>query len=253
MIDLQNRLTEIIKRLKAGEDPELVKQDARELLSSLDPQDLTVAEEQLVEAGLEPEDLRHLCSIHMEMLAGEVEKLKEQTGPGHVLHTLVEEHEHILATLDELERVNQAVQQMDSYDPNRDEFDRLKNAAHHLVEAESHHEREEEVLFPEAEKHGIWGPPQVMRMEHTQLRQRKHDLKELAENAGEMDFETFKKKLDTTSKFILLTLRDHIFKENNILYPAALQSIEDEATWNDLKAKCDSIGYCCFTPEAKKQ
>ena len=50
--------------------------------------------------------------------------------------------------------------------------------------------------------------------------------------------------------FIVPTLREHIYKENNILYPAALQVIEDDRVWQKLKDECDSIGYCCFTPEA---
>jgi DUF438 domain-containing protein len=43
-------------------------------------------------------------------------------------------------------------------------------------------------------------------------------------------------------------LRDHIFKENNVLYPAALEVIEDESVWTRLKQECDKIGYCCFKP-----
>ena len=43
--------------------------------------------------------------------------------------------------------------------------------------------------------------------------------------------------------------RDHIFKENNILYPTSLEVIQDADTWQKLKDACDKIGYCCFTPE----
>ncbi len=45
-----------------------------------------------------------------------------------------------------------------------------------------------------------------------------------------------------------MTLRDHIFKENNILYPMAVQVILEPEKWADMKLKCDEIGYCCFTP-----
>jgi DUF438 domain-containing protein len=117
------QLTHLLKRLNAGENPEAVKAEARELLATIDPQDLALAEQTLIDEGLSVEDLQGLCPIHLEML-------DEQVG------------------------------------------------------------------------------------------------------------------------FIASTLREHIFKENNILYPMALQVVADEGVWQRLKTECDAIGYCCFTPQA---
>ena len=47
---------------------------------------------------------------------------------------------------------------------------------------------------------------------------------------------------------LCMTLRAHIEKENNILYPMALQCITDDKKWEEMKIKCDDIGYCCFCP-----
>lgn len=195
------------------------------------------------------EDLRHLCAAHMEVLGDELERMKATLEPGHVVHTLVSEHDMVLGFPDELEKVNQAVQEMQSYDGDREEFEKLEHVAEHLLGAEPHHQREEEVLFPEVEKRGVSGPPQMMRMEHEDLRRRKHELKELAETARDGDFATFRKRLDAVDGFIVSSLRDHIFKENNILYPAALQVIPEDEVWVKMRSACDEIGYCCFTPE----
>lgn len=246
------RLVRIIEKLNTGEDPARVKAEAQDLLASLDAEELSGAEQALVEAGLAPEDMRHLCSVHMEMCGGEVEKMKESLKAGHVIHTLVCEHEMILGFLDDLEAVNRRIQAMDAYVPGAEEFHRLAHIADHLVGAEPHHRREEEVLFPEVERRGIFGPPQVMRHEHDDLRRRKHELVDLAEKAATMDFAAFKRRLDPAAKFIVLTLRDHIFKENNILYPAALAAIPEPEVWARMKQECDAIGYCCFTPEEDK-
>ena len=43
-------------------------------------------------------------------------------------------------------------------------------------------------------------------------------------------------------------LSSHFFKENNILFPAAMQVIED-GEWTDARKQFDELGYCCFTPE----
>ncbi|MFQ6000104.1 MAG: DUF438 domain-containing protein [Anaerolineae bacterium] len=246
-----DKLTGLLKRLNAGEDPASVKREAQEFLASIDPKELSLAEQKLIEAGLAPEDLRHLCSAHMEMLGDEVERMKEDLKPRHVIHTMVSEHERILGFLDELEKANQTIQQMGSYNGEREEFKKLMHIAEHLVGAESHHQREEDVLFPEVEKRGVFGPPQVMRMEHKELRRRKEELKELAETVDRVDFDTFKERLDAVAKFITFTLRDHIFKENNILYPTALQVIQEDEIWDEMRLKCDRIGYCCFTPEGE--
>ncbi len=244
-----DRLVELLKRLNAGEDPAAVKAEAREFLADIGPEDLSLAEQKLVEAGLEPGELRRLCDVHMEMLGEQVEELKAEVPPGHVVHTLVSEHENILEFLDLLEELNRAIQAMQSYDLDREEFETLRHVAAHLVETEAHHQREEEVLFPEMEKRGVTGPPEIMRMEHELLWPQKKELEELAESAGEMDFDEFQRRLDAAVEFIVPTLRDHIFKENNILYPAAVRVIEDEELWDEMKEQCDRVGYCCFTPE----
>ena len=248
-MDKIGKLTGILQRLNAGEDIAKVRQEAQQFLASIDATDLSFAEQKLMEAGLKPEDLRHLCSIHMEMLKDKAEELKKNLSPGHPVHTLICEHEEILGFLDELEKVNQNIQRMNSYKKGSKDFQKLAHIAKHLVEADAHHQREEDVIFPALEERGVFGPPQIMRQEHEDLRRYKKIISKLAIKPGQMNFKNFKKKLDSTSKLLVLTLRDHIFKENNILYPTAVQVIKDKGVWEKLREKCDKIGYCCFTPK----
>lgn len=252
------RLAQILKRLNSGEDPAAVRSEAQDYLASISAEELTFAEQKLISAGLKPEELRHLCSAHMEMLGDEANVFKNNLPKGHVLHTLVSEHEMILNFLDKLEKANEKIQEMNAFNASDPIFGIVSHVAEHLEGAEPHHQREEEVLFPAVEARGVYGPTEIMRMEHKDLRRYKQELigvaKELSELSGlselsELNFGEIKKRLDTTVKFILFTLRDHIFKENNILYPAALGVITKIDDWNELKEKCDKIGYCCFTPE----
>ena len=245
------QLTRILKRLNSGEDPAKVKEQAKEFLATIDAKDLSVAEQNLVDEGLSAGDLQRLCTVHLELLKDQVEKMKSQLPPGHVISTLISEHESILCFLDTLDIVNKAIQKMESHDPRREEFGKLAHIAEHLVAAELHHQREEEILFPELESRGIQGPPMMMRAEHTQLRQYKKRLKQFSEGAAQTDFSGFKQQLDEIVGFIVPTLREHIYKENNILYPTALEVIEDQSIWEKLKTECDKIGYCCFTPQNK--
>jgi DUF438 domain-containing protein len=184
----------------------------------------------------------------MEVLKDELDKVRTKIEPGHVLDTLIAEHEKIKGFLTELEEANFEIQKLKSSDENIELISKLVVIADNLLDAENHHKREEDVLFPELEKRNITGPTRIMRMEHDELRARKRLLKEIAEKVNSMDFESFKSKVDEVAKYIVFNLRDHIYKENYILYPTALDALQDKALWEDMKKRCDNIGYCSFTP-----
>jgi PAS domain S-box-containing protein len=84
-------------------------------------------------------------------------------------------------------------------------------------------------------------------MEHNQIREKKKQLAELAEKWNTMTFFDFKKKLVDAVKPLCSLLPNHYFKENNILFPAALQTIKEDE-WQDVREEFDEIGYCCYTP-----
>lgn len=241
-------LAKLLKRLNSGEDPGVVKQQARDFLSTVDARDLAIAEQQLMEEGLSVEDLHNLCTLHLGMLGDQVEKMRTLLPSGHVISTLISEHETILCFLDELLWLDDCICKMPAYEPQSERFRKLSHIAEHLVAADLHHQREEEILFPALEERGVYGPTAMMRHEHIELRAKKRQLANLAGQLGKMDFMDFKERLDDVVRFLVPALRDHIFKENNILYPAALEVIEDESVWTELKQECDKIGYCCFTP-----
>jgi DUF438 domain-containing protein len=245
-MDRMTKLTEILERLNSGEDPTKVKTEAKQFLMTIEPRDLAIAEQQLVEKGLDPAELQKLCPLHMELLDDQTFKLKTTLPRGHIIATLISEHETLLCFLDDLDFVNQSIQKMDKFTSEREEYARLLHIAEQLIGAEPHHQREEEILFPELEKRGVYGPPMVMREEHTQLRKYKHKLLELSQKVAEMDFLDFASQLGEVIGFLVPALREHIFKENNILYPTALEVIDDEQIWSQLKKECDRIGYCCF-------
>jgi len=91
-----------------------------------------------------------------------------------------------------------------------------------------------------------------MKIEHEDLRARKRALKKLLDERNTLNRNYLISKLHELSTYIVLTLNDHIYKENNILYPLALRTIS-EKEWGRIKEEFDAIGYCCFTPENKVQ
>ncbi|MDD5190678.1 MAG: hemerythrin domain-containing protein, partial [Dehalococcoidales bacterium] len=101
--------------------------------------------------------------------------------------------------------------------------------------------------FPRLEKHGITGPPRIMKLEYVELRLRKHQLADLVKKAGRIPFTVFAKGVQEAGGYLAENLKGHIFKEDNILYPTALKTL-DAAEWQAANAEFDKIGYCSFTP-----
>jgi DUF438 domain-containing protein len=243
------KLTNVLQKLNNDGVTEALRKEALDIVSNISPIELSIAEQNLIEKGMDPQDLRHLCDIHMEVLKGELDKIKTKIEPGHVVDTLIVEHDKILEFLTELEEINSKIQKLESYDSSLEEFEALKIVVDNILDAENHHQREEQVLFAEMEGREITGPTRIMRMEHDDLRAKKKFLKQAAEEVSQLEFNEFKEKVDDTAKYIIFNLRDHIFKENYILYPTAIESIKEKETWKDMKRRCDEIGYCEFTPK----
>lgn len=245
-------LTVLLRNLNEKGLTDDLKEKGLKLVKSISPLELSMAEQSLVEEGMDPSELRHLCEIHMLILKGELEKLQGKIECGHVLYTLIQEHEVILSFLDKLDKTTKKIMMMKTYDATKEEFKYIVELANSLLSAEPHHKREEDALFPELEVRGITGPTRIMRLEHEDLRKKKRVLRDLGESVEKIDFNDYRERLEKLSNDICFELRDHIYKENYILYPTALESIEDKNKWNDIKDKCDKIGYCEFTPEKCK-
>jgi len=128
-----------------------------------------------------------------------------------------------------------------------EEIHQVEHAAEDFTDADKHYVREENILFPIVEKHGITEPPAIMWMEHDQIREQKKNLHKLIADLNALSFETFKQVLWDITKSLSNLLSNHFYKENNILFPAAM-SVVTEAEWIDVRREFDEIGYCCFTP-----
>ncbi len=247
------KLAQILDRLNQDPADQAAQQAAKDLISQVSALELSLAEQKLIEQGLEPAKLQHLCAAHLEVLEPEMATFRHSLGAGHPVDTMIKEHDAILGLLAELEQLSRRLHALPGYDATDAGFAALTALAEGLIGAENHHLREEQGLFPLLEERGITGPPRIMRMEHEQLRARKHALLELAERVKTgMPYDQFLGALAETAGYLVFHLRDHIFKENNILYPTAKDTITDPAIWQELKRKCDLIGYCPFTKEEWK-
>ncbi|MBN2479428.1 MAG: DUF438 domain-containing protein [Parachlamydiales bacterium] len=248
--DKRKKIKELIRKLHSKENIKKHKDEAKKFLKNISPTDLGIMEQEIIKEGVTRKEMRKLCDVHLDIMKENLEKKDLKLKPGHPIHTLMAEHDEILAFIEKLKIINNKVQLSESFEELGKEMIMLNFIAKHLVEADKHHQREEDVLFLAMERKGITEPPQIMREEHVDLKKKKKELYKLSENYKKMDFAKFVKKMKSVSEFIIETLPDHIYKENYILYPMAVEVIRNDEEWEKIKNDCDRIGYCCFTPKS---
>lgn len=136
------------------------------------------------------------------------------------------EHELILTVVDVLERIVDTVADGSGLD--HDVASRCVSFIRLYADL-CHHGKEESLLFPELEQHGLpadQGPIAVMLQEHELGRALAREMRGALEGAGSGD--------DTTSVFTdaargyVELIRDHISKENTILFEMADNMIVGE-------------------------
>jgi len=168
---------------------------------------------------------------------------------GHPVHTLMEEHSTLLDFTAKLLKLAGELKDASGFASSVDLLTQIKGVIDHFKASQKHYLREENVIFPYLEKHGIAGPPKQMWAEHDQIRDTEKELFGLMDNAAEMDFQDFAAKLELNAQTIAELLAVHYNKENTILFPMAMQVFtEDE--WQETIRQFNEIGYCCFSPKS---
>jgi DUF438 domain-containing protein len=205
-------------------------------------------EEELVAEGMPREEIHGLCEVHLAVFRDAIEKEKVQAPEGHPVRILMEEHKILLGFAGDLEKVAKKVKKTGNYQALEDEIEHLNHIVEHLKESESHYLREENVLFPHLEKHGVTQPPAIMWMDHDRIRQIEKELFATVETRKEAKFQDFAVKLKEKALALGEMLSNHFYKENNVLFPTALNVISTDE-WTDVRRQFDEIGYCCFTPQ----
>lgn len=251
--DQRAHLKSLLQELKQGEVSAQAKEKAKEFFQAVDAKTLGDLEQELIREGVSHDEIRQsLCDVHLEVMKDALVANHIEVEAPHPVHTLMEEHRVIVSSLQELGAITDRLKGLNDFSSLGNDIVKLQGISHHLVEAENHHLREEEVLFLMLEKHNVVEPPAIMKLDHVEFRKRKRELYQLAHNYRDYDFGVFKSRVIELGEYLHRELGSHIFKEDNILYQIALQVLTPEE-WEEVKVGCDKIGYCCFTPGDHKK
>lgn len=245
------KLKQVLRHLHEATPEELpqAQRDAERYFHEVEPQKLAKAEQELVQEGVAREEMKRLCHVHLEVMKKLLGAPSEniQLPSWHPIQIAMDEHREINANLKCLKEVAEELASKDSFEQAAAPIDALKELSHFFLETEKHHRREEEALFPFLERHNITEPPRIFREDHVEFLEKKRILYDLVMNAGNAGFRAFRDTLKPIADFLTQNLEEHIYKEDNILYPMALTVLSDEE-WKEVRRRFDAIGYCCYTP-----
>jgi DUF438 domain-containing protein len=160
--------------------------------------------------------------------------------PGHPIHTFKLENAEIEKLIN-----SEIKQQLELYKSGdtTESLKKLKDGFQRLWEIDRHYSRKENLLFPYLEKYGITAPPKVMWGVDDEIRAGIKEVNSILSDSVENRDIFLEKAEEAVNKVI-----EMIFKEENILFPMALDTLtEDE--WIEIVRAGNEIGYCLITPE----
>ncbi|MGB9843517.1 MAG: DUF438 domain-containing protein [Caldisericia bacterium] len=246
--DRKEILKDIIRRIHRGEDPEKVKSDFKELLKTVEADEIAKIEEELIKEGMDRNEIQKLCEVHLLVFKESLNK-KEEINKKNPVSILIKEHEIILKLNSELNDILSNIKTEEDFEEIEKKVDEIIN---NFKESETHYLREENALFPTLEKYGVVEPPKIMWMEHDKIREIKKNLFETYERIKMIFNSENLEKFKNLSLELNNFLNSHFFKENNILFPTA-NKIFNESDFLKVKKDFNEIGYPSFLPEEYKE
>jgi DUF438 domain-containing protein len=245
-MDRETELAKIILEMSVQTTNQPVASRAKEILASADSREVAHAQQRVLEAGMDLDDLYVIWQQNRRILPDMEATMRRELPDNHLVQRLLAEHNMFLCFISDLEEVNIRVQQLDFASSSNSEIRKLEHIVNHLARAAEHPEREDQVIFPELLRRGFPGPGEIISLQHQQLSVRIEELQQLVWAVDQVAFEAFKTRLQQLVEYIIPVMRRHIFIENNLILPLSLEVIEDPACWAHMKEICDEIGYCGY-------
>lgn len=234
----QEALRRLIAQLHEGRSVDEVKEEFARLLGEIGPAELAAVEQALISGGLPEMEVKRLCDVHVAVFREALDaQVKPETIPGHPVHTFLAENVACARVLDDLGAALAALKA----DPTPERVETARARLRELRQYERHYLRKENILFPFLEKKGFSGPSRVMWAIHDDIRASWKALEQVL-SAPPADRETLAAQVDGAFLPLDKMIREMFYKEENILYPTALEKLSQEE-WLEVRRHEAEIGY----------
>jgi DUF438 domain-containing protein len=240
-------LKHIIKHLHAGQAPEQVKHQMRELVCQTDYSEIVAMEQELIADGMPVEEVRSMCDLHSQVTRDILVDIKPQRAllPGHPVDTFRRENE---ALQKELEAVRSLIAKTTAEASDADASEllvRIKSVFNNLMDIDKHYQRKEHALFSCMERHGITGPLKVMWAKDDDVRALLKEFGNALASCGGMT--DLRISVAEIAVRVINAVAEMIYKEENILLPMALDTLTDNE-WAEIWSVSPRYGWCLVEP-----
>jgi PAS domain S-box-containing protein len=234
----------LLRQLHEGKAVQEIQGEFAALLEDIGAMEIAEIEQELIEEGMPETEIQRLCDIHVAVFRESLEAHESpDTVPGHPVYTFLAENAAAGRVLDALEEALEALR----IEPNEDRLQRARARLNELRKYEKHYERKENILFPYLEKHGFTGPSTVMWGIHDEIRAGWKRLEALLDEGPGSKPESFRGRIEEVFEPLATAIREMFFKEENILYPTALEKLSGDEWWQ-IRVQSPDVGYCYVKP-----
>ncbi len=216
-------IKEILKKLSQGLSFEEAKKEVVSKIGNIESAELFAIEQELINEGIPPDEIKRFCNVHALLFEGMFEnRVSDSSNPAHPVNLFKAENAKIR------EKINLLKQTAEKGDAKAVEagLEELKKGVN------LHYERKEQILFPYLEKQGFFGPSKVMWGKDNEVR----DLFRKAFEA--LNSADFNARLSA----LFEEIESMIFKEENVLFPTALEKLSS-SQWSEIFKHSSGSGY----------
>ena len=220
----KEKVKNIILELHKGLSVAKAKEKFEKEVGDISATEIAQIEQQLLTEGMPVDEIKKLCNVHALLFEKSLkEKMVKEESTFHPIYLFKLENR-------EIEKLTATLRQAS-------EGSKIKEVLEKLEKLEIHYTKKEQLLFPYLEKAGFMGPSKVMWGKHNDIRAMLKDASASLPSSKDIG-----KYLEEKIAPLIEEVDGMIFKEEQILFPAALEKLKPE-DWVEILKQGSDLGY----------
>jgi len=242
----KDTMKDIILKLHHGLSAEAAKDRFENEIGTITSTEIAGIEQSLIDEGLSTDEIKKFCNVHALIFQSALEQAATvETSPSHPVYLFKLENREIEKLTGRLKEIA-AESRADSVAAVKE----LHEVLEKLKAVEKHYVRKEQLLFPYLEKQGFMGPSKVMWGKDNEIRDMlKASHSALSSARSKDDLAAF---LENNVSPLVAEVEGMVFKEENILFPAAMEKLS-AAEWVEILKESDDVGYAYIQKPTETQ
>ena len=204
--------------------PSGISSQDRQLLATAGPALVSRCGLTMLNSGTAPCRLSAIYKEYCLQFGQPFARLKNDLPANNPVAPMFAQHSYFLRAIESLENVNDEIFKMETLPINSVQYKTLLAVFEHLDKMPSHIEFEERFLFGKLEREGYASAVHAAKLQHMDFMQTFTGFKHLVKSFVNINFNTFKARLNTITKSLVPITTTHLAVEEMTLYWPALEN-----------------------------